>query len=120
MNKKNTAVLFSTVTLFCVALILTSCKENQEKENMTSSNILLEEWTGPYGGVPSFDKMELKDLKSALEIGMKINLEDIDAITKNSEEPTFENTIAEMEKAGEELDRVFNYYGLWSANLYSH
>ena len=119
MNKKNTAVLFSTVTLFCVALIVTSCKENQEKENMTSSNILLEEWTGPYGGVPSFDKMELKDLKSALEIGMKINLEDIDAITKNSEEPTFENTIAEMEKAGEELDRVFNYYGLWSANLSS-
>ena len=119
MNKKNTAVLFSTVTLFCVALILTSCKENQEKENMTSTNILLEEWTGPYGGVPSFDKMELKDLKSALEIGMKINLEDIDAITKNSEEPTFENTIAEMEKSGEELDRVFNYYGLWSANLSS-
>jgi len=119
MNKKNTAVLFSIVTLFCVALILTSCKENQEKENMTTSNTLLEEWTGPYGGVPAFDKMELKDLKSALEIGMKKNLEDIDAITNNSEEPTFENTIAEMEKAGEELDRVFKYYGLWSSNLSS-
>tara|TARA_R110001583_G_scaffold71180_1_gene200807 strand:- start:14722 stop:16824 length:2103 start_codon:yes stop_codon:yes gene_type:complete len=101
-------------------VVLYSCNQTKEKTTaMESNTILLEEWTGPYGGVPAFDKMELKDLKSALEIGMQKNLEDIDAIANNSEAPTFENTIEAMEKAGEELKRVYKYYGIWSSNLSS-
>jgi peptidyl-dipeptidase Dcp len=79
-------------------------------------NVLLTEWTGPYGGVPAFDKMDLADLKPALEIGMAKSLEEIDAIANNPEPPTFKNTILAMESAGEDLDRVFPYYGIWSAN----
>ncbi|WP_291803516.1 M3 family metallopeptidase [Lutibacter sp.] len=86
---------------------------------MTTSNTLLKEWTGPYGGVPAFDKMSITDIKPALEIGMKQHLEDIDAITANTEIPTFENTVVPMEKAGEVLDRVQRYYGIWSANVSS-
>ena len=104
----------------CSLIISTSCtQKNENAENMNTDNVLLQEWTGPYGGVPAFDKMNLTDLKSALEFGMKKNLEDIHAITNNSEAPTFENTIAAMEKAGKELNRVFKYYGIWSANLSS-
>ena len=104
----------------CALIISTSCtQKNENAENMNTDNVLLQEWTGPYGGVPAFDKMNLTDLKSALEFGMKKNLEDIHAITNNSEAPTFENTIASMEKAGKELNRVFKYYGIWSANLSS-
>ena len=106
--------------VFCALIILTSCNQNKKKaEAMNSENILLEEWTGPYGGVPAFDKMNINDIKPALETGMKQHLEDIDAITSNSETSTFENTIIPMEKAGEELDRVYKYYGIWSANLSS-
>ena len=79
-------------------------------------NVLLAEWTGPYSGVPAFDKMNLADLKPALETGMAKSLEDIDAIANNPEPPTFENTILAMESAGEDLDRVFPYYGIWRAN----
>lgn len=81
-----------------------------------AGNPLLAEWTGPYGGVPVFDKMQVADLKPALEKAMADNLAEIDAITANPAEPTFENTIAALERSGSELDRVFAYYGIWSSN----
>jgi peptidyl-dipeptidase Dcp len=84
-----------------------------------NGNVLLAEWTGPYGGVPAFDRMDLTDLKAALEIGMARNLAEIDAIAENPESPTFENTIVAMERAGRDLDRVSTYRGIWSANLSS-
>ncbi|MDX5397652.1 MAG: M3 family peptidase, partial [Hymenobacteraceae bacterium] len=86
---------------------------------VAETNQLLKEWEGPYGGVPTFDKMKLEDLQPAIEKGMKLHLEDIDAIANNPAAPTFENTIVAMEKAGEELDRAFTYYGIWSSNLSS-
>ena len=79
--------------------------------------VLLAEWTGPYGGVPAFDKMDLDDLKPALETGMERSLADIDAIANSTEPPTFENTIVAMEGSGRDLDRVFTFWGLWSGNL---
>ena len=80
-------------------------------------NILLADWTGPYGGVPAFDKMKLDALKPALEAGMAMNLEEIDEIANKPEPPTFENTIVAMEDAGRDLDRVLTYWGIWRANL---
>lgn len=81
-----------------------------------NGNILLAEWTGPFGGVPAFDKMDLYALKPALEAGMAENLAEIDAIADASDEPTFDNTIVALERAGEELGRVFTYWGIWSSN----
>lgn len=108
------------VIVFSILIAFASCNQNDnKKESMSTNNILIEEWTGPYGGVPAFDKMTINDIKPALEIGMKQHLEDIDAITANTETPTFENTIVPMEKAGEVLDRVQRYYGIWSANVSS-
>jgi peptidyl-dipeptidase Dcp len=80
-------------------------------------NPLLAPWTGPHGGVPAFDAMELEDLKPALEAGMAQNLVEIGAIANSPDAPTFENTIVAMERAGRELDRVLTYYGIWSSNL---
>ena len=79
-------------------------------------NPLLAEWTGPYGGVPAFDAMDLEDLPEALELGMAMELEEIEAIAGNPEPATFENTIVALERAGEALGRVFTYYGIWSSN----
>lgn len=81
------------------------------------SNILLAEWQGQYGGVPAFDRMDLSALKAALENGMAQNLREIEAIANNPEPPTFENTILEMEKAGDALGRVFTYWGIWRSNM---
>ena len=82
----------------------------------TNDNLLLAEWTGPYGGVPAFDKVSLDDLKPALEKGMEINLAEIDAITSKRSVPTFKNTIVPLERSGAELNRIFTYWGIWSSN----
>ncbi|MER2997911.1 M3 family metallopeptidase [Pontibacter populi] len=87
------------------------------EQKKAETNLLLTEWTGPYSGVPAFDKMNLADLKPALERGMALNLADIEAIANNPAPATFENTIEAMERAGEELNRAFTYYGIWSSNV---
>ena len=96
---------------------MTSCTQEPEKSKKPLiDNILLMPWTGPYGGVPAFDQMKVADVKAAMLQGMELNLEDIEAIANNTEPPTFENTIVEMERAGEELSRGSKYYGILSSN----
>jgi len=87
--------------------------------NSGEGNVLLAKWVGPYGGVPAFDQMDLDAVRPALEAGMALNLEEIDAIADNPEPPTFENTIVAMEVVGRDRDRAFTYYRIWSANLSS-
>jgi peptidyl-dipeptidase Dcp len=83
----------------------------------TAANPLTAEWTGPYGGVPPFDKVKIADFKPALEEAMAEQLKEIDAIANNKEAATFENTIAGLEKAGAKLDRVSTVYYIWSSNM---
>lgn len=82
-------------------------------------NVLLAEFQGPYEGVPAFDKMDLADLKPALEWGMEKSLKEVEAIANNPEAPTFENTILTLEKNGDDLSRAFRYWGIWSSNMSS-
>ncbi len=81
------------------------------------TNPLLAQWSDPYGGVPAFDRMDLDDLKPALESSMATTLDEVDAIAQNPDPPTFENTIAALERSGRQIDRVGRYWGVWNANL---
>lgn len=81
------------------------------------SNPLLAEWKGPFGGVPAFDKVKVADMKAAIETGMQENRAEIGALTAKRSAPTFENTIAELERTGETLDRVLTYYYIWGSNM---
>lgn len=105
--------------LFTAAFALGSCAEQKQTEHPMTENVLLNEWTGPYGGVPAFDQMNVADIEEAIVKGMAMNLEEIEAIANNPEPATFENTIVEMERAGAALDRAFTYYGIFSGNLSS-
>ena len=121
MNKYFKPTILKSVIAICTLIIATSSygQNKEKKASMQNKNVLLEKWAGPYGGVPAFDKMSIQDIKPALEKGMALNLEEIDAITNNPAAPTFENTIVMMEKSGEVLDRVQRYYGIWSSNISS-
>lgn len=114
------------------ALALTACSPSETAStahntveppitatNTAAQNTLLAEWSGPYGGVPAFDKVTLEELKPALETGMALNLAEIDAITANPEPANFENTILALEKSGADIGRVFTFYGIWGSNLSS-
>ena len=114
---KNNLKHIKTLSL-CALIAFSSCKNEEKKEDMAKTdNILLQEWTGPYDGVPAFDKMKVGDVKSAMEKGMELGLIDIEKIANNPEAPTFENTIVAMERSGKELERIFTYYGIMSSNV---
>ncbi len=81
------------------------------------STPLLAGWTGPYGGVPPFDQVRVADMKPGLEAAMAENLAEIDRIANDPAPPTFENTIAALEKTGRALDRVSTIYGIWSSTM---
>jgi peptidyl-dipeptidase Dcp len=49
-------------------------------QDMEKPNPLLAPWTGPYGGVPPFDQVQVADFAPALEAGMAAQLKEIDAI----------------------------------------
>ena len=101
------------------ALILSGCGSGSKNlpastsepavtaEKTTMENPLLQEWEGPYGGVPAFDKMKLTDLQPAMEQGMAEHLKEIMAIAANPVPATFENTIQAMQQSGKDLDRAF-------------
>jgi peptidyl-dipeptidase Dcp len=82
-------------------------------------NPLLAPWTGPYGGVPPFDAVRVEQFKPALEAAMAEALAAIDRIAADPAPPTFENTLAAMERSGRTLDRVGRLYGVWGGNLSS-
>ena len=55
---------------------------------------------------PPFDKIKDGDYQPAMEAGMAEQRKEIQAIADNPAPPTFENTIAAMEKSGQLLQRV--------------
>ena len=77
------------------AMALAGCRENP----------FLEEWDTPYG-IPPFEKIKTGDYIPALEEGIRIQNEEIDAIVNCAEAPTFENTVAALDRSGELLDKV--------------
>ena len=118
----NTKHIYKYIKAFnlCALVAFTACKQEEKKENiLMTNNLLLQEWTGPFEGVPAFDKMNATSIKEAIEKGMELNLAEIEAISNNTEAATFENTIVAMESAGKVLNNVFTYYGILSSNISS-
>lgn len=66
---------------------------------------------------PDFGRIKDSDYQPAIEEGMKRQLAEVDAIANNPAAPTFENTIAAMEKSGAMLTRVAKvFFSLTAAN----
>jgi peptidyl-dipeptidase Dcp len=84
-----------------------------------AENPLLKEWQGPYGGVPPFDRVRVEHFKPAIEAAMMENLAQVENIAEDEAAPTFENTLAALERAGRTLSRVTTVYGIWSGTMNS-
>lgn len=70
-----------------------------------AGNPFLEDWTTPYG-VPPFDRIEDEHFMPAFKHGVLEMRKEIAAIASNPDAPTFDNTILELEKAGDALNKV--------------
>jgi peptidyl-dipeptidase Dcp len=119
INPQKYVSMIAVVALVTITFMTNSTipVSRAERDVSAPANPLLEKWTGPNGGVPPFDKVNIADLKPALEAAMSEALSEFDAIANAKTAPTFENTIAAMERTGKTLDRVSTIYGIWGGNM---
>jgi len=78
---------------------------------------LLAEWSGPFGGVPPFDRVTPADLEPALEAAMEEEFAAVERIAAGPEPPSFATTILPLEFAGRTLDRVAAISAVFRNNL---
>jgi peptidyl-dipeptidase Dcp len=78
---------------------------------------LLQPWTGPYDGVPPWDKVTAPKLREAMIEAMDLARADVAAVANNPEPPTFANTMVAMELWGAPLDRIVNIYSVMTGNI---
>ncbi|WP_083500227.1 M3 family metallopeptidase [Sphingomonas endophytica] len=101
------AVLFTALTTTAVAAQTTT---------LPASNPFAKASTLPFEA-PPFDRIKDSDYLPALEVGMAQQSAEIAAIANNRAAPTFDNTIAAMEKSGRLLERAaMAFYGVVGAN----
>lgn len=82
-----------------------------------SENTILQEWTGPYDGVPPWDEVKVSDFPAAFEQTMKDIKAEFNAVRDNPEPATFENTTMPLELAGNKANELFAIWGVHSSNL---
>ena len=80
-------------------------------------NILLQDWTGPYDGVPAFDKVTPAQFPAALQFAIDEQKAEVLAIADNPQAPTFANTVEALERTGQRLDRVLSVFGVMTSNM---
>ncbi|MES2951530.1 MAG: M3 family metallopeptidase [Pseudomonadota bacterium] len=71
----------------------------------STPNPLLQPWGLPYG-LPPFGQVDSAHFVPAFTLALAQHLTDIDAIATNTEAPTFDNTLAELDASGRLLDRI--------------
>lgn len=74
-------------------------------------------WTGPFDGVPQWDKVTPAMFPAAFEAGMADARKQFVAIRDNPKPPTFANTIEAQQKAVSALSRVYPVWGVYMSNL---
>src|SRR5918995_6060335 len=62
------------------------------------NNALLQDWTGPYEGVPPWDKVSPALFAPAFQFGIDEQRREYQAIANNPEPPSFANTIEAGER----------------------
>lgn len=78
---------------------------------------MLQPWTGPYEGVPPWDKVKPEDFPAAFQAAMEATKTEFEAILTNPDAITFDNTITATELSGAEFSRLFPVWGVHSSNL---
>ncbi len=84
---------------------------------LSATPLILQPWTGPYDGVPPWDKIKAADFPAAFAAAMVSSKKEFEAMLANPAAPTFENTITARELSGQDVGRLFSVWGVYSSNL---
>ena len=89
--------------LLSVLFLIISCQQKPKLDPIM--NPFFQDWITEYE-VPPFMDIKNEHYMPAFKKGMKDNLAEIEVIIKNTEAPTFANTIEELERSGKLLGKV--------------
>jgi peptidyl-dipeptidase Dcp len=78
---------------------------------------IIQPWSGPYDGVPPWDKVKAKDFPAAFAAAMAETKAEFEAMLTTPGPITFENTITANELAGKTIGRLFSVWGVYRSNL---
>jgi peptidyl-dipeptidase Dcp len=82
-----------------------------------TDHALLAPWTGPHGGFPRFDDVEVAEFRPSLLAAMDLHRAEIAAIASSAEPPAFDNTIAALERTGRTLRRASAVFGVYTSTM---
>ena len=111
--------MFTTLILSATALVIATITVQSQNAAgpPPSSNPLTRPWTGPYGGVPPWDQADPELFPGAFAAAIAEQRAEIDAIAADPAPPSFENTIAVMERSGRTLDRLNRLFNVLRQNI---
>jgi peptidyl-dipeptidase Dcp len=111
--------MFTTLIISATALAIAAMtiQSQVDRPAPPSANPLTRPWTGPYGGVPPWDLAKAELFPDAFEAAIAEQRAEIQAIASAPSQPSFDNTIAAMERSGQMLDRVSRLFGVLRQNV---
>ena len=89
--------MFKIGYIFLISFLILSCSEESEM-----TNPFYEDYKNEFQ-VPNFKSIEIDHYLPAFEEGIRAHEKEIINISNNDKNPSFENTIAELERSGELL-----------------
>jgi peptidyl-dipeptidase Dcp len=116
---KTGKIMLSAAALLMSGVAMTAVAHAKEMKSGQSASepALLQEWTGPYEGVPPWDKVKVAQFPAAFEAAMQASKAEFEAMLAKPEAITFDNTITASELSGEKIGRLFSIWGVHSSNL---
>ena len=110
-------IIFLTASLIALGAFTSPERPQAPATASSHANPLVVPWSGPYGGVPPWDQAKPELFPAAFEAALADRRAEIDAIASSSAPPTFENTIAALERSGDTLDRVAPLFAVLRQNV---
>ncbi|HXG57018.1 MAG TPA: M3 family metallopeptidase [Vicinamibacterales bacterium] len=115
--RKVIPITLTMAGILTLGVVTPALRHQAQTPATVGTNPLLKPWSGPYGGVPPWDEAKPEHFSGAFDAALAEQRREIDAIAANPAAPTFENTIAAMERAGQTYDRVARLFAVVKDNL---
>jgi peptidyl-dipeptidase Dcp len=115
--------LYFILAILTLSLALGGCAHNHEAKTMDSKSDSIADgnpFFSPYQtpfDVPPFDRIKNEHYLPAIDEGIKRHQKEIEAIVKNTANPTFDNTLGALDRSGRLLKNVSLVY---SSQLSAH
>ena len=91
--------------------------QEKEKEVKQDRSVLLNPWTGPFGGVPPWNLVRENEFLVAFDDAIAEADREIQEIANADTAPNFQDTILSMESAGDTLKRLSSIFFVYASNL---